>query len=91
MPSTPESKHRPENGELKLVNDRKKLEFKITHECPNFVSDVHYSNRLQLVIARLLEKNPQNRPSSEELLRMIPDDFSESMVGFEDKTNTSLH
>ena len=57
------------------------------HECPNFVPDIYYSSNLQIVIARLLEKNPQNRPSSEELLRLIPDDMSDAP--FEDNGNKS--
>ena len=60
------------------------------HECPNFVPDTFYSTNLQIVIARLLEKNPQNRPSSDELLRLIPENACEPIeTPFDEKADTS--
>jgi len=67
------------SSQQRFQNDKKQLEFKILHECPQLVPDFYYSTRLQIVIARLLEKNPQARPSSDELMRLIPSEYCVDM------------
>ena len=62
---------------INKLTDKKQLELKILHDHPQLVPETHYSNRLQIVVSRLLDKNPQNRPTADELLRLIPE-FNEN-------------
>jgi serine/threonine protein kinase len=49
----------------------------ILNASPKMIPDF-YSNNLKIIIGRLLDKNPQNRPSSEELLKIIANEHQAS-------------
>jgi hypothetical protein len=49
----------------------------ILNASPKMIPEM-YSNNLKIIIGSLLDKNPQNRPSSEELLKIISNEHRSS-------------
>ena len=65
------------------LSGKQKLEDLILNASPKMIPD-SYSNNLRILISRLLDKNPQNRPSSEELLNIITTEHrASSSFGFQ--------
>ncbi|CDW76156.1 serine threonine protein kinase [Stylonychia lemnae] len=54
-----------------IVNSRTQLEYQILNHTPKNIPEI-YSTKLQLLIQKLLDKNKDNRPNSEEVLKLIP-------------------
>jgi len=52
------------------LSKRQKLEDMILNSSPKMIPE-SYSSNLKIVISRLLEKNPINRPSAEELSTIL--------------------
>ena len=59
------------------LTKRQKLEDLILNSSPKIIPD-KYSVNLKILINRLLDKNPENRPSSDELCDLLNDEHRSS-------------
>lgn len=59
------------------LSNKQKLEDIILNATPKMIPDF-YSNNLRIIIGRLLDKDPQNRPSSDEMISIVQTEYRAS-------------